>query len=85
MTDDNNDEYIHELIKYKGTRPCPDEVMRTIHDKVIDQGQSNFIPEISPNYNPNTGRLESNSKPVGLYGTESGNRPLATKWTIKED
>lgn len=71
----------------KGKRiPYPHELAKSIRDRIIDQGPSNYIPEISPNYNPNSGMMEYNSKPVGLYGTESaGTRPLATKWTINKD
>ena len=65
--------------------PCDREIMQSIRDKVIGQNPSNFFPEASPNYNPNTGRIELlNSKPVGMFESSSGSRPIATKWIEKD-
>ena len=55
-----------------------------LQDMIIPPNKGNFIPELSPNYNPNTGMIETNSRPVRMYETGSGQRPIATKWTVKD-
>lgn len=70
----------------KQISPCEQsKMMQTIRDSVIPSAPSNYFPELSPNWNPNSGMLESDSRPVGLYGTESNSGRIANKWMIKDD
>ena len=58
--------------------------VQELHDWIIPPNPSNFIPELSPNYNPNTGVVESNSRPVRMFESDSGPPRLATRWNIKD-
>jgi hypothetical protein len=46
--------------------------------------KGDFIPELSPNYNPHTGMMETNDRPVRMINTDSANAGvIAKKWIIK--
>jgi hypothetical protein len=67
--DDTNKGYIRELIKYPG---CKKPVsLDDIQKKVFGETPGNVIIELSPDYNPNTGRLETNGRPVGMFESNS--------------
>ena len=57
-----------------------------LQDMIIPPNPSNFFPELSPQYNPKTGMLETDSsRPVGMISTDSTNTGrIATKWIIKD-
>lgn len=66
--------------------PCEqNRIMQELHDRIIPPYSSNFIPEASPNWNPNTGMLESNSRPVRMFepNTNSSGPTTAFKFDIK--
>ncbi len=60
--------------------------LQEVRDKIIEPNRSNFIPELSPDWNPNTGTLETESRPVGMIDTGSNSNPsyIAKKWIIKD-
>ena len=50
--------------------PCElNKRMQEVHDMIIPPNPSNFFPELSPDWNPKTGTLESNNRPVGMIST----------------
>jgi hypothetical protein len=57
-----------------------------LQSKIIEPNAGNFIPQLSPDYNPRTGMLESdNSRPVGFISSDSSsNNRIASKWIIKD-
>ena len=85
--DERTRRYIGEIVKYNDVpSPCDREKYESIRDKVIDKGPSNFIPELSPDYNPKTGMIESDSiRPVRMFDLDSNSGMIAKKWIIKED
>jgi hypothetical protein len=81
-----------EYVKYLGTSSLPqcekNKRLLDLQSKVIEPNKGNFIPELSPDYNPRTGMLEfDNSRPVGLISSSndsSSNNRIASKWIIKD-
>ena len=78
-----------EYVRYKGMGLSQCEInkrLQELHDRIIEPNKGHFIPELSPDYNPRTGMLESdNSRPVRMFDIGSSpNKPVATKWIIKD-
>jgi hypothetical protein len=79
-----------EYVKYLGIGSLPqcekNERLLDLQDKIVEPNTGNFIPELSPDYNPSTGRLESDShKPVRMISNDSANAGIiATKWIIRD-
>jgi hypothetical protein len=84
------DPYTREHLKCLASGSLPqceiNKKIKELHDKIIPPNPSNFIPELSPNWNPNTGRLESdNRRPVRMFDLGSSNTGhIAKKWIIKD-
>jgi hypothetical protein len=84
------DERTKEYVRYLGTGSLPqcekNKRLLDLQSKVIEPNKGNFIPELSPNWNPKTGMLESdNIRPVGLISSDSSNsNKIASKWIIKD-
>lgn len=77
MTDDDNGEYVTYNKK-------PSVTPNDIRDRLFGESGA-WVPEISPNYNPNTGRIElPNSKPVGVFDSSSNSGVIAKKWIVKD-
>ena len=78
-----------EYVKYLGIGSLPqcekNKRLLDLQSRIIEPNKGNFLPELSPNWNPKTGMLESdNSKPVGMISSDSSNAGrIATKWIIK--
>ena len=84
------DSYTREHLKYlaSGSSP-PCEINKKLLDlqsMIVEPNKGNFIPELSPNYNPNTGRIEiDGNRPVGMVNNDSANKGrIASKWIIKD-
>ena len=78
-----------EYVKYLGTDSLTqyekNKRLLDLQNKIIEPNRGNFIPELSPDYNPNTGILETNYRPVRMTSTDSANAGrIATKWIIKD-
>jgi hypothetical protein len=86
MTDSQTDP---RYVKYLGIGSLPqcekNKRLIDLQSKIIEPNRGNFIPELSPNWNPKTGMLESdNIKPVGMISSDSSNNKIASKWIIKD-
>jgi hypothetical protein len=66
--------------------PCEvNKKLLDLQNMIIGPNKGDFIPGLSPNYNPNTGRLEINDRHVGMIDIHSANKGrIATKWIIKD-
>ena len=84
------DPYTREHLKYLASgSPTQCEVNKKLLDlqnMIVEPNKGNFIPELSPNFNPNTGRLEMDSRrPVGMIDNNNSKPSyIAKKWIIKD-
>jgi hypothetical protein len=84
------DERTKEYVKYLGVGSLPqcekNKRLLELQNRIIEPNKGNFILELSPDYNPNTGMLEASGfRPVRVFDDNSANAGrVATKWVIKD-
>lgn len=78
----------NRTVKYLGIGSLPqcekNKRLLELQNMIIEPNAGHFLPELSPDYNPKTGLLESDSKPVGMIKSDPSTAgKIATKWNIK--
>jgi hypothetical protein len=78
-----------ERVRYLGIdslSQCEEnERLIDLQNKIIQPNRGNFIPELSPDYNPNTGMVETNYRPVRMIEDDPANKGIiAKKWIVKD-
>ena len=78
-----------EYVRYKGIGSSPqceiNKKLLDLRNMIVEPNKGHFIPELSQDYNPRTGMLESdNSRPVRMFETGSNPEYVAKKWIIKD-